>query len=165
MGLTNFFKKNLGLENEDYETEEEMNEVEEKEDFFDEPAPEEVSEKPQAKKARKNYSNSITLGGNERMEFVVVKPKDFGDECTGIAEHMLDKKTVVLNLETTSKEASRRIIDFVSGVAFAVKAKIKKVATCTYVIVPDNSDFTGEESYEAETEAEITEENDSGFSF
>ncbi len=159
MGLGNFFKKNLGLE-----AEEEINETEEKEDFFDEPA-EEVTEKPQAKKSRKNYSNSITLGGNEKMEFIVVKPKDFGDECTNIAEHMLDKKTVVLNLETTSKEASRRIIDFVSGVAFAVKAKIKKVATCTYVIVPDNSDFTGEESYEAETEEETTEENDSGFSF
>ena len=168
MGIGDFFKKNLGLQNEE-EYEEEFEEVEENEKnelFESEPEEEKEDTKEKAfpfKKAakRSSYNDSITLGGSGKMEFVVVKPKDFGDECTGIAEHMLDKKTVVLNLETTSKESSRRIIDFVSGVAFATKAKIKKVATCTYVIVPDNSDFTGEEVYESETPAE----DSTGFSF
>ena len=100
------------------------------------------------------------------MEFVVVKPTEFGDEkCTGIADHMLDKKTVVLNLETTSRDASRRIIDFVSGVAYATGAKIRKVSTGTYVIVPENSDFTGEEAFAAEAEAEAAPAEDGGFSF
>ncbi len=167
MGIGDFFKKNLGLQNEeDYEEEFEETAENEQDDFF-ESEPEEKEDREEKafpfKKAakRSSYNDSITLGGSGKMEFVVVKPKDFGDECTGIAEHMLDKKTVVLNLETTSKESSRRIIDFVSGVAFATKAKIKKVATCTYVIVPDNSDFTGEEVYENEA----PQEDSTGFSF
>ena len=154
MGIGDFFKKNLGLQNEeDYEEEFEENEEIEQDDFF-ESEPEEKEERDDKafpfKKAakRSSYNDSITLGGSGKMEFVVVKPKDFGDECTGIAEHMLDKKTVVLNLETTSKESSRRIIDFLSGVAYANHGNVRKVALSTFIIVPTNVAVSGEVALE-----------------
>ncbi len=53
--------------------------------------------------------------------------------------------TVVLNLEDTKKEVSRRIIDFLSGVAYANGGKIKRVSTSTYIITPYNVDLTGDE--------------------
>ena len=170
MGFGDFLKKNLGLHGEEEEEIEEGVTETAEDDIFGEKetasSPEDDKPYSIRKPAKKSgYSDSITLGGSGKMEFVVVKPKDFGDECTGIAEHMLDKKTVVLNLETTSRDASRRIIDFVSGVTYATRAKIKKVATGTYVIVPENSDFTGEDGFGAGAEAEAAPAEDGGFSF
>ena len=58
---------------------------------------------------------------------------------------LLQMHTVVLNLEETNKDTSRRIIDFLSGVAYANGGKIKRVSTCTYIITPYNVDLTGDE--------------------
>ena len=53
--------------------------------------------------------------------------------------------TVVLNLENTNKDVSRRIIDFLSGVAYANSGQIKKVATSTFIITPYNVGLTGDD--------------------
>ena len=74
----------------------------------------------------------------------VVKPDRF-EAVTQIAEHLLSHKTVVLNLEETNKETIRRIIDFMSGVAFAIEGNIKRVASSTYVITPKNVEVSGEQ--------------------
>jgi cell division inhibitor SepF len=50
-----------------------------------------------------------------------------------------------LNLESASKEISRRLIDFLSGVAYANEGQIKKVANCTYIITPYNVGIMGED--------------------
>ena len=62
-----------------------------------------------------------------------------------MADELLKMHTVVLNLEETNKDTSRRIIDFLSGVAYANGGKIKRVSTCTYIITPYNVDLTGDE--------------------
>jgi cell division inhibitor SepF len=51
---------------------------------------------------------------------------------------------VVLNLESTPKEVARRVLDFLSGVAYAQDGKIKKVAVSTYIITPYNVDILGD---------------------
>ena len=61
-----------------------------------------------------------------------------------IADHLRDKRTVVLNLENTNKDVSRRILDFVSGVAYAQDGKIKKVAVSTFIVTPYNVDILGD---------------------
>ena len=50
---------------------------------------------------------------------VLVKPERF-DDASAIADHLNAKRTVVLNLESTSKEVSRRLVDFLSGVALSL---------------------------------------------
>ena len=55
-----------------------------------------------------------------------------------------DKRTVVLNLESTNKDIARRLIDFLSGVAYAGEGKIKKVAANTYIITPYHVDIEGD---------------------
>ena len=72
------------------------------------------------------------------------KPVSFGDEVRTIADELLRRHTVVLNLEKTEKDVSRRIVDFLSGVAYANNGKIKRVATATFVITPYNVDLTGD---------------------
>ena len=55
-----------------------------------------------------------------------------------------DKRTVVLNLESTNKDVARRLVDFLSGVAYAGEGKIKKVAANTYIITPYHVDIEGD---------------------
>lgn len=78
-----------------------------------------------------------------QMQVVLVKPDRFED-VTSIADHLNAKKTVVLNLEAANRDVSRRIIDFLSGVAYANNGNIRKVANSTFIIVPTDVDVMGE---------------------
>ncbi|MBQ2469192.1 MAG: cell division protein SepF, partial [Clostridia bacterium] len=90
-----------------------------------------------------NMGNAGSMGGislsgsGTALEMKVVKPQQF-DSVTQIADHLLNKRTVVLNLESTSKETARRLIDFLSGVAYSIDGSIKKIASNAYVITPSN---------------------------
>lgn len=92
-----------------------------------------------------NMGNAGSVGGislsgsGTALEMKVVKPQQF-DSVTQIADHLLNKRTVVLNLENTSKETARRLIDFLSGVAYSIDGSIKKIASNAYVITPSNVD-------------------------
>ena len=74
---------------------------------------------------------------------VLVKPERF-ENAAEIADHLREKRTVVLNLEQTEKNVARRLIDFLSGVAYAQDGKIKKIAVNTYLITPYNVDLMGD---------------------
>lgn len=74
---------------------------------------------------------------------VLVKPERF-DDASSIADHLNARRTVVLNLENTNKDVSRRLIDFLSGVAYANNGQIKKVANNTFIIVPYNVNVMGD---------------------
>ena len=78
-------------------------------------------------------------GANIKMQ--VVRPQTYDSETASqIANHLLNKSTVVLNLESTNKETSRRLIDFLSGVAYSIGGSLKKIASNAYVITPSNVD-------------------------
>ena len=85
----------------------------------------------------------ISLAGSA-IELKVVKPQRF-ESVPQIADHLLNKRTVVLNLEDTNKETARRLIDFLSGVAYSIDGNMKKIATNAYVITPNNVDVSGEQ--------------------
>ena len=80
----------------------------------------------------------LSLSGNN-IKMQVVRPQSF-DSVSQIADHLLNKCTVVLNLENTNKETSRRLIDFLSGVAYSIDGSIKRIANQAYVITPSNVD-------------------------
>lgn len=89
------------------------------------------------------------------IEMKVVKPDKY-DSATAqkIADHLLSKRTVVLNLEETNKESARRLIDFLSGVAYSINGYIQRVAANTFIIVPENVDISGEQMQEARKQEE-----------
>ena len=87
--------------------------------------------------------NIGTIRTASQIQVALVKPERIED-ATAIADHMADGRTVVLNLEAANREVSRRIIDFLSGVAYANKGNIKKVANSTFIITPKNVDVMGE---------------------
>ena len=66
------------------------------------------------------------------------------ENASEIADHLREKRTVVLNLESTNKDIARRLVDFLSGVAYAGEGKIKKVSANTYIITPYSVDIMGD---------------------
>ena len=86
----------------------------------------------------------IKPAGSRGLEVVVIRPESMED-ASDITDTLLSGKAVVLNLEDTNKDMARRILDFLSGVAYANRGKIKRVATNTYIIIPSNVDLTGDD--------------------
>ncbi|MBQ4354710.1 MAG: cell division protein SepF [Clostridia bacterium] len=90
--------------------------------------------------------NSAPMGGGislsgANIKMQVVRPRTYdSDTTTQIANHLLNKCTVVLNLENTNRETSRRLIDFLTGVAYSIGGNLKQIATNAYVITPSNVD-------------------------
>ena len=85
----------------------------------------------------------VNIRAATQLQVVLVKPERF-ENASEIADHLREKRTVVLNLESTNKEIARRLLDFLSGVAYANEGKIKKVAISTYIITPYNVDILGD---------------------
>ena len=87
----------------------------------------------------------VNISATAKLSVALFKPERFGEETRTIADELIKTHTVVLNLENTNKDMARRIIDFLSGVAYANRGKIKKVATSTFIIIPNNVDLTGDD--------------------
>ena len=88
-------------------------------------------------------SKVVNIHATTQLKVVLVKPERF-ENASEIADHLRDKRTVVLNLESTNKDIARRLIDFLSGVAYAGDGKIKKVSANTYIITPYHVDIEGD---------------------
>ena len=86
----------------------------------------------------------VSLGGqSSQSQMFVVEPERF-EAAADIADHIRSGHSVVMNLERTDKDTARRLIDFLSGVAYALNGKIRRVSANTYVITPYNIDISGD---------------------
>ncbi len=115
---------------------------------------EQKPEPVQPQQYRNQYGQNNMPAGDDRsrlnisvtaqLQVILVKPEKFAD-TKEIANHLNNKKTVVLNLEATTPDVTRRIIDFLGGVAYANGGSIKPVANNTFIITPYNVGFQGDE--------------------
>ena len=94
-------------------------------------------------KAEDRRNKVVNIHATTQLKVVLVKPERF-ENAAEIADHLKDKRTVVINLESTNKDIARRLIDFLSGVAYAGEGKIKKIAANTYIITPYHVDIEGD---------------------
>lgn len=93
--------------------------------------------------SEKRSNKVVNIHATTQLQVVLAKPERF-DDASAVADHLNNKRTVVLNLESTNKDVSRRLIDFLSGVAYANNGQIKRVANSTYIITPYNVDIMGD---------------------
>lgn len=122
---------------------------EDQEDDFEEfiPKPRAVSPEESlsysADSSTRKNNKVVNINATTQLSVVLVKPDRF-ENAADIADHLKERRTVVLNLEQTNKDVARRLVDFLSGVAYANEGKIKKVANSTYIITPYNVDIMGD---------------------
>lgn len=92
---------------------------------------------------KKDPPSSI-VSGKAKKQFVLFRPNDpSNDQLLTIADHLLNHESVILNLELIAKDA-RHFIDFLSGVAYAMQGKTKKIATNTFLITPGGIEVSGD---------------------
>ena len=92
--------------------------------------------------ANTGFSGQVVNTAN-KVQLVLVRPESFNDAPT-IAANMRAKKAVVLNLEGVEKNLARRVVDFLSGCAYALDGTVKKVSQATYVFCPYNMEVLGD---------------------
>ena len=128
MGMMDKIKNIMGMDPEDYEAEDVG--------FINEGKRASKYSKPEGP------NKVLSVNTTTQLQVVLVKPEKYEDAAE-IADNLNSKHTVVLNLESTNKDISRRLLDFLSGVAYANDGQIKKVANSTYIITPYNVDIMG----------------------
>ena len=112
------------------------------EEFDDEPQSRDLFEERRSRSDDRR-NKVVNIHATTQLKVILVKPERF-ENASEIADQLKDKRTVVLNLESTNKDVARRLIDFLSGVAYAGEGKIKKVAANTYIITPFHVDIEGD---------------------
>ncbi len=92
---------------------------------------------------------------NNKQEVVLFHPATFNDTSKA-ADDLRARKAVIVNMENVDKAMARRVVDFLSGCAYAVDGKVKKVAQSTYLFCPHNMDVVGDlENLQSELESYV----------
>lgn len=161
MGFMNKFKGFMGIPEDEYDDEEDLDYDKDFDDDLDEedvtgfgsknrrPAPAPAPTPPPAPSFSmpvpepEPVSKVVSIHNNSQYQVVVVKPERF-DDASGIADHLIAKRAVLLNLEAATPDLKRRLVDFLSGVAYTNGGQIKPVANSTYIITPCNVNVMGE---------------------
>ena len=142
MSLMDEFKKIIHPYDDEDEYEEEFPEPKARESapsYFDDRR----EERREERKTEERRSKVVNIHATTQLKVVLVTPERF-ENAAEIADHLREKRTVVLNLESTNKDIARRLVDFLSGVAYASDGKIKRVAANTYIITPYSVDIMGD---------------------
>ena len=104
--------------------------------------------------SRSGFSGQV-VSMNNKQEVVLFHPATFNDTSKA-ADDLRARKAVIVNMENVDKAMARRVVDFLSGCAYAVDGKVKKVAQSTYLFCPHNMDVVGDlENLQAEVESYV----------
>jgi len=110
--------------------------------------PEDENQSLNEASARPNRSNVVSLHNSRPFKLVVVKPLVF-EQVQVIADHLKSRRPVIINLEGTEKDIAKRILDFVSGTAYALNGSMQRISHLIFLFVPSNVEVSGEIAEEA----------------
>jgi cell division inhibitor SepF len=115
--------------------------VEEEEDYEEEEAVGEETEiDGEIGNAIRN-TNIVKLHTTSQMKVVIVEPKKY-DEVTTIADHLKNKRAVIVNLENLNDAIARKsIFDFMNGAVYVLDGTIQKVSKAIFILAPNNVDI------------------------
>jgi len=127
----------LGLnETDEYEDEEVVDEIEE---TYERPARTGYFARRETEERVSRTAKVLPMTGASPVvtssKMVITEPQCF-DDVKEISEHLKERRSVIVNLETVTKEDQRRIIDFLSGATYVVDGSIQKISTLIYLITP-----------------------------
>lgn len=82
------------------------------------------------------------LNANKDSHLVLFEPRAFG-EAQDIATFLKQKKTAVVNLHRLQKDQAKRVVDFLTGVIFAIEGDIQRIGPKIFLCTPRNINVTG----------------------
>lgn len=88
-------------------------------------------------------ANLVSLQGAKTVRVVVCEPSTF-EEAQDLADSLKNRRQVVLNLNSTEADISRRIIDFLSGTTYALDGQTQKLGESIFLFAPSNVEISRE---------------------
>ncbi|ARK31078.1 cell division protein SepF [Halalkalibacter krulwichiae] len=141
MGMKSRFKRFFELEDEYEEVEEFVDNRQESVDY-------EQKQKPRNQQQNKQQpqavpQNVVSLQSVQKgAKVILLEPRTY-DEAQEIADHLKNRKAVIINLQRISYDQAKRIVDFLSGTVYAIGGDIQKIGANIFLCTPDNVDVTG----------------------
>jgi cell division inhibitor SepF len=84
------------------------------------------------------------VGGDSEVKVHLVIPRNFND-AQQVADQFKRSVPVILNLQTTDHELSKRMIDFCSGLTYALEGGMQRIAEKIFLLTPRNVEVSAEE--------------------
>ena len=140
------FREMIGIdETEEYEEEVEYEEEEESSKIV--PFSSRVNQKEKSKTV-----NVINTNVNVQMKVALIIPEDYED-AKEICDSVKENKAVIVNLEKVENGLAQQIVDFLSGVCYALDGSLQKISNKIFLIAPENVDITGDFKEEIKAKA------------
>jgi cell division inhibitor SepF len=90
-----------------------------------------------------NKQNVVSLQSVQKSSKVILfEPRVYAD-AQEIADHLKNRRAVVVNLQRIQHDQAKRIVDFLSGTVYAIGGDIQRVGTNIFLCTPDNIDVSG----------------------
>ena len=111
---------------------------------------------PVAPAAPTGFSGHVVSASHAgKQEVTLFRPVNFND-ASKAADDLRARKVVVVNLENVDKAMARRVVDFLTGTAYALDGSVKKIAQAAYLFCPSNLVVNGDlESLQAEVDSYV----------
>lgn len=104
-----------------------------------------VSEEKEIKQASKSTAgkNIVSLQSVQKVsKLVLCEPREYS-EAQEIADHLKNRRAVVVNLHRCEPNHARQIVDFLSGTVYAISGEIQKIGAEIFLCTPDNVEVSG----------------------
>ena len=102
-----------------------------------------------------SFSGKVLNINSNKPSVVLFRPTKYG-ECTKAADDLRARKAVIVNMEDVDANTACRVVDFLSGCAYALDGKVRKIATDTYLFCPQSMDVMGDlETIQTEADATV----------
>ena len=102
-----------------------------------------VPASPAPERRRMGGSKVVNISATTQLQVVLARPERF-EQATELADHLREKRAVVVNMESADRDLTRRVVDFLSGCAYALDGRVKKIAVSTFLATPCNVDIVGD---------------------
>jgi len=96
----------------------------------------------ESKQSKNKNVVSLTAIQQSSSKVVLYEPRSY-NEVQEIADNLLNKRAVIINLQRIDTTQAKRIVDFLSGTVYAIKGDIQKLGLSTFLCTPENVDVSG----------------------
>lgn len=102
-----------------------------------------------------SFNGKVLNMNSNKPSVVLFRPTSYNDSIKA-ADDLRNKKAVIVNMENVDSTTACRVVDFLSGCAYALDGKVNKIAAATYLFCPHSMDVMGDlESLQSEIGASV----------
>lgn len=101
----------------------------------------ELPEPSSTSDSKRTLANVVSINTNKNFKVVVCEPDNF-DEVQVLADHLKNRKQIILNFEHTPPEVSQKIIDFISGTTYALEGNSQQLGNNIFLFTPSNVEIS-----------------------